>query len=493
MAAKTSIYQDIASRTGGDIYIGVVGPVRSGKSTFIKRFMECVVLPQMAEGADKDRATDAMPQSGSGKNVMTTEPKFVPDNAVRVEMSEGLGFRVKLVDCVGFPIPGAGGLVEDGITRMVNTPWSKDPLPFEEAAVLGTEKVIREHATIGIVITCDGSIGDLQRDAYIDAEEKTVAKMKETNKPFVILLNSLHPESEETLRLAMALEEKYKIPTLAVNCYTMEESGFAEILSQIVLEFPIRKIYADIPEWILGLDKTHKTRKAVLDELRDHFFAIHKTGETFNAISAARKLDWVDSVNTTSSDLGSGSVRLELRAKNQFFYHVLSEESGVEIQSDQDLLRQFTTLSEKTKKYEKIADALKQVEESGYGIVAPALEDLTLEEPEIVKQSGGYGVKLKASAPSIHLIRANIQAEISPIVGSERQSEDIVKFLLEEFEEDPTKIWQSNLFGKSLYELVSEGLNTKLNHMPAEAREKLGETLQKIINEGSGGLICIIL
>ncbi len=494
MAAKASIYQDIATRTGGDIYIGVVGPVRTGKSTFIKRFMETVVLPQMEEGDEKARATDQMPQSGSGKNVMTTEPKFVPDQAVRIEMEGSLGFRVKLIDCVGFTVPEAGGLEdEDGKSRMVNTPWSQSPLPFEEAADLGTKKVISEHSTVGVVITTDGSIGQIPREAYLEAEESVIREMKSSGKPFVMILNSQHPESDETLNLSSLLEEKYKVPVLPQNCFLMGEAEFLDVLKKIVLEFPIREVYAKIPSWILHLDPNHKTRLEVLESVNKALEALRTTGEIFQAVSGLNSLNHFESVTVLSSDLGRGSIHLDLRLDPCIFYQVLSDSCGLSISNEEELLKKFSTMSEMKSRYDKIAQALAQVEESGYGIVTPSIEDLTLEEPEIVKQPSGYGVKLKASAPSIHMIRANIQAEISPIVGSEQQTEDIVKFLLKEFEEDPTQIWQSNMFGKTLYELVNEGLNTKLNHMPEDARQKLSETLQKIINEGSGGLICIIL
>lgn len=493
MEGNMSIYQDIATRTGGDIYIGVVGPVRTGKSTFIKRFMESTVLPQMEEGGAKSRAKDEMPQSGSGKTVMTTEPKFVPDEGVRINLGDSLGFRVKLIDCVGFVVPDAQGLEEEGAKRMVNTPWSDQALPFDEAAKLGTQKVMKEHSTVGIVVTTDGSIGELPRDSFLEAEEEVIGEMKKTQKPFVILLNSAHPKSEETLGLCTLLEEKYKVPVLAVNCILLEEEDVREILRSIVLEFPIRRAKVSLPSWILSLPDGHKTKEAVMEEISSRFLSMKKTGELTACLAQLNALDLFENVRTVSSDLGCGCVEVEILPERELFWEVLSDSANTSVHSEEELMEEFCYLAKQKAKLEKIAEALAQVEETGYGIVKPELEDLTLEEPEIVKKAGGYGVKLKASAPSIHMIRADIQAEISPIVGSERQSEDIVKFLLEEFEEDPTQIWQSNLFGKSLYELVSESLNTKLNHMPAEARQKLGETLQKIINEGSGGLICIIL
>lgn len=493
MAEKSGIYQDIATRTGGDIYIGVVGPVRTGKSTFIKNFMEKVVLPNMEEGGEKSRAIDEMPQSGSGKNVMTTEPKFVPEKGVRIEMEGDLGFRVKLIDCVGFPIPGAAGLEEDGKSRMVNTPWSSEPLSFEEAASIGTQKVIREHATVGIVVTTDGSIGEIPRESYLKAEDDIIREMKKSGKPFVIILNSTHPNSEETISLAGLLAEKHKVTVVPTNCYLLEEEDILQIISKIVLEFPIRHFSILLPSWVSEMEEGKPILEEVLSLWESMAEGATRTGEILSCIRKFESVELFEGIEISSSDLGTGSISTRIQFKNETFYRLLSTYSGIQVNCEEVLMREFCELAQLKKKYDKIAKALDEVNESGYGIVTPVIEDLTLEEPEIVKHPGGYGVKLKASAPSIHMIRANIQAEISPIVGSERQSEDMVKFLLKEFEEDPAKIWQSNMFGKSLYELVNEGLNTKLNLLPVDAREKLAETLQKIINEGSNGLICIIL
>lgn len=493
MAEKRGIYQDIATRTGGDIYIGVVGPVRTGKSTFIKNFMEKVVLPNMEDGAEKARATDEMPQSGNGKNVMTTEPKFVPEKGVRIKMEGDLGFQVKLVDCVGFPIPGAGGLEEDGKSRLVNTPWSKEPISFEEAAFIGTQKVIREHATVGVVVTTDGSIGEIPREAYLKAEDDIVSEMKKTSKPFIILLNSTHPDSEETKALANLLAQRHQVTVLPTNCFLLEEKDIVNIISGLVMEFPIRCLTLELPPWVCKRSECKDLMEEILTLWEKSAEGLKKTGEILTGIRAFGKYDGFDGIEIRASDLGVGTVHVALKIKSETFYNLLSRHSGIDVGDEGDLLEEFCKLASLKEKYDKIAKALDEVNESGYGIVTPSVEDLTLEEPEIVKHPGGYGVKLKASAPSIHMIRANIQTEISPIVGSERQSEDIVKFLLKEFEEDPTTIWESNMFGKSLYELVNEGLNTKLNHMPSDSREKLAETLQKIINEGSSGLICIIL
>ncbi len=493
MPIEESIYHDIATRTGGDIYIGVVGPVRTGKSTFIQKFMETVVVPQIQNDAEKARAVDEIPQSASGKTVMTTEPKFVPDEAVKVELNDGLGFRVKLIDCVGYVVPGAAGLADENGARMVHTPWSEEALPFEEAAELGTKKVITEHSTIGIVITTDGTIGEIPRENYIEAEERVIRELKSCRKPFVIVLNSVEPESENARTLAADLSAKYKIPVLTENCFALTEARIREILRTIVLQFPAKEIRFKLPEWVLALENGHKTKNEILEVISEPFAGVRKTGEVFSAIRLLQENPLFEAIQLADSDLGQGSMKVRIDLQKDLFYHVLSEHCGMEVHGEEELISLMTSLVETKTRFDKIAGALDEVNEKGYGIVTPDIDDLTLEEPEIVKQPGGYGVKLKASAPSIHMIKANIQAEISPIVGSERQSEDIVKFLLQEFEEDPKQIWNSNMFGKSLYELVNEGLNTKLDHMPEEARVRLAETLQKIINEGSGGLICIIL
>lgn len=491
--AGANIYKDIAERTQGDIYIGVVGPVRTGKSTLIKRFMETLVLPNIENESVRERARDEMPQSASGKTVMTTEPKFVPDEAVTVELADHSHFRIKMIDCVGYIVDGAAGLTEEEAPRMVMTPWSREPMEFAKAAEMGTQKVINEHSTIGLVVTTDGSIGEIPRASYEEAENRVIEELKAYNKPFVIILNSANTDSEEAIHLAFALEDKHKVPVALVNCLEINEKDIRHIIELVLFEFPINEIRVGIPSWVTKLEDQNELKVSLNEKLLESAKKTKKIADVkycFNALNGEANIQSVEIVNT---NLGKGETALQIHLEDGLFYKVLGDSIGFEITGEDALVTIMKDLTQIKSKYDKIADALRQVEEKGYGIVTPDIEDLTLEEPEIVKQSNGYGVKLKASADSVHMIRAKIQTEVSPIVGSERQSEDMVKYLLQEFEADPKKIWESNMFGKSLHELVNEGLNTKLAHMPDDARAKLGDTLQRIINEGSGGLICIIL
>ncbi|MBE6648619.1 MAG: stage IV sporulation protein A [Ruminococcaceae bacterium] len=491
--AKNDIYKDIAQRTGGDIYIGVVGPVRTGKSTFIKKFMEKAVLPNIKDGFVKERATDEMPQSAAGRTVMTTEPKFIPDEAVELTLGENVSFRIKLIDCVGYLVDGALGHFEDGEPRMVMTPWSKERMPFEQAAETGTKKVIEEHSTIGILITTDGSICDIPRESYVEAEKKAVSQLKAINKPFVILLNSAYPDSSEVLTLSKKMEEEYGVSVVPANCAELTEYDIKEILSNVLLEFPVKEINVEIPLWIRNLPAEHPLKDQILKGVRASGENISKVRHITPDSFVFEENEWDVSVKPQKTLLGQGKGLLSVVVPEKVFYKILGSESGFEIEGKEDLIELLTSLSKVKTEYDKIADALTELEETGYGIVMPTVDQLSLEEPEIVKQSGGYGVKLKASAPSIHLIKANIETEVSPMVGTELQSEELVQFLLKEFEEDPKRIWETNMFGKTLHELVKEGLNSKIAHMPADARVKLSDTLQKVINEGSGGMICILL
>lgn len=488
---NTNIYGDIAERTKGDIYIGVVGPVRTGKSTFIKRVMEQLVLPNMTGGYDKRRALDEMPQSAGGKTVMTTEPKFIPDEAVDVNIGGDASFKMRLIDCVGYIVPGAIGHIEDGEVRMVSTPWAESPIPFEEAAKIGTDKVIREHSTIGLVVTTDGTIGDLPRDSYIQAENQVIDELKAINKPFVVVLNSATPTSEESIALAYELEQKYAVPVALVNCQMLTENDVTRILEMILFEFPIKELRFSIPNWLEVLPNSHPLSEKINDTLIKTAKPLKKVGEIKEAFESIA--DDVMSARVSNVSLGDGSAVIDVSLADGLFFETLSEMTGFSIANEKDLARTLTELSEIKRRYEKVSSALESVEATGYGVVAPTIDDLKLEEPEIVKQAGGYGVKLKASAPSIHMIKANIETEVSPMVGTAQQSEELVRFLLDEFEEDPKKIWESNMFGKKLHDLVGEGLNTKLSHMPVEVQGKLSRTLGRIINEGSGGLICILL
>jgi len=493
MANATSIYEDISARTGGDIYIGVVGPVRTGKSTFIAKFMDELVLPNIDGKYDKERARDEMPQSAAGKTVMTTEPKFVPDEAVELSVGGNAKMRVKMVDCVGYVVDGALGQSENGEPRMVRTPWSDEPMPFGEAAEMGTKKVICDHSTIAVLVTCDGSVCELEREKYVSAEERVANELMACGKPFAILLNSAHPESEEAAELARSLEEKYSVPVALVNCLYLDKEDINHILELILSEFPVRSISVDIPSWAASLDESHQLVRALRADILSVAKEIGKVGQIEGKFAALAGKDGIVKVSLDEVDMGSGKAKLSLALENRLYYKTLSELTGLDIDGDDKLIDLICSLSAVKAKYEKIEAALADVEEKGYGIVVPDIEDLSLEEPKLVRHSGGYGVHLKASAPSVHMLKATIQTEIDPVVGSEQQSEELVKFLLSEFEEDPKKIWETNIFGKTLYELVTEGLHAKLSNIPDDARTKLTETLGRIINEGSGGLICIIL
>ncbi len=489
---ESNIYKDIAERTGGDIYIGVVGPVRTGKSTLLKRVMETLVLPNIDNDNVKLRARDEMPQSASGRTVMTTEPKFIPEEAVTVQLEDNINFRIKMVDCVGYLVDGAMGHTENGEPRMVMTPWAKDGVPFEQAAETGTRKVITEHATIGLMVTTDGTISDIPRESYIPAEKRVATELNSIGKPYVIILNSAYPKSEEAKRIAEELEANYKATVIPMNCLEMTEEDVKRILKAVLFRFPIKELRVYVPSWSEVLEDGHPLKKKIKTYIKKAAADVQRISDVKKAFSAVDEEEVISS-QITSLSLGNGCGKIDIRIPNNVFYKILGEYGGFDIHDDKSLAETIFSLSSVKKRYDKVKNALDAVNETGYGIVIPDKEDLTLEEPEIVKQPGGYGVKLKASAPSIHMIRADIKTEVNPIVGSETQSEELVKFMLKEFEEDPAKLWETNMFGKTLFELIEEGLSTKLEHMPTDARDKLAETLQRIINEGSGGLICILL
>ena len=491
--AEYAIYQDIATRTGGEIYIGVVGPVRTGKSTFIKRFMEALVLPGIADSFARERARDELPQSASGKTVMTTEPKFIPDEAVQVHLSDGVSAKVRMVDCVGYLIPDVLGTQEDGHERMVNTPWQAEPMPFVQAAEMGTRKVICDHATIGMLVTTDGTIGELPRAAYVEAEERIVRELKALGKPFAVILNTADPTAPAAIAQAYALEQSYGVPVALVNCLDLDSEDIRQILSMVLHEFPMRELRVRLPEWTAALDENHRIRLSVESGIDECAAKIKKTGDVAGAFAALEDNEYVRRVDVEEVSLGDGTAQLSVSLADGLYYQVISELTGFAIDGEPQLLGLLRSLSEMKAKYDRVADALERAERDGYGIVMPEVDDLHLEDPEIVKQQGGYGVHLRASAQSIHMIRANIETEINPVVGTQQQSEDLLRYMLQEFEGDPGAIWQSNLFGKTLYELVNEGLHAKLEHMAPDARARLSETLERIINEGSNGLICILL
>lgn len=490
---NTDIYKDIAERTCGDIYIGIVGPVRTGKSTFIKQFMDKLVLPNITGDYTKERANDELPQSSSGRTIMTTEPKFIPEKGTHISIDDSAQMNVRLIDCVGYIVPSALGYIEGDQPRMVMTPWFEEPIPFNMAAEIGTRKVITEHSTIGLVITTDGSISDIPREEYAEAEERVIEELKGINKPFIVLLNCMYPNSEEAQNMAEELSDKYGVPVIPVNCLDLNEDDIKQILSRILFEFPIKEISISFPRWINALPLDHWLRADLTDKIKKSSLGIRHIRDISCFESAFSECDNVDCAKVEEISLGSGTAQVTLDTNKSLFYKILAETTGLLINDEQELMECMAEMAIMKKEYSRVKGALEEVEATGYGIIMPEIEELTLEEPEIVKQGGRYGVRLKASAPSIHLMKANITTEVSPIVGSEKQSEDLVMYLLSGFEEDPVKIWDSNIFGKSLHDLVNEGLHTKLSRMPTDARMRVQETVERVINEGCNGLVCILL
>lgn len=490
---NNDIYSSIAGRTGGDIYVGVVGPVRTGKSTFIKKFMNELVLPNISDTFKRERANDELPQSSSGRTIMTTEPKFIPEDAIELSQGDNMRFRVRLIDCVGYIVPGSLGYIENDKPRMVKTPWFDKEIPFNMAAEIGTKKVIDEHSTIGLVITTDGTIGEIPREDYVEAEERVINELKSIDKPFIVLLNSKTPSSSNCRELSQKLSEKYSVKVMPVNCLEITQDEIGEILSTLLYEFPIKELKLNFPKWICKLEKEHPLRSQLYSKIASCAKELHKVRDTNNFLTLIASHDNVSSCRIDDVDLSVGSVKVSLDISPHLFYKVLSEKTGMKIEDEQQLMSQLIELSKAKKDFERFRVALDEVEATGYGIVMPTMDELTLDDPEIMKQGGRYGVRLKASAPSIHMLRANINTEVAPIVGTESQSEELIMYLLKEFEEAPAKIWQSNIFGKTLDSLVNEGLHNKLYKMPTDARMKLQETLERVINEGCSGLICIIL
>ncbi len=490
-----SIYREIAERTGGDIYVGVVGPVRSGKSTFIRRFMEAAILPNISSESDRRRTLDSMPQAASGRTVMTTEPKFIPDEAVKITLDGGIGLRVRMVDCVGFLVPEALGTEEGGTPRMVKTPWSDSPIPFSEAAELGTRRVISEHSTVCMLVTTDGTVADIPRESYVAAEELAAEELTRQGKPFAVILNSAVPKSETAITLAYELERKYNAPVALLDCTKLDGEDVRRIMELILSEFPMREIRFALPDWLSALDAKHPIREKLTDAVARTAEELLKVGDLRHLGDLIPRMQGDDPGSWTlvESDAGKGTAKIKVTLPEEAYYRVMRELSGISVSSSAELLRELTALARIKEEYDKVAEALADVREKGYGIVMPDVDELRLEDPKIVKQAGGYGVRLRASAKSIHMIKADIETEINPVVGTEAQSEEIVRYLMGEFEDDPSAIWHSGLLGKSLYELTSESIRGKLENMPEESRKRLSETLERIINEGSSGLICILL
>lgn len=488
-----NIYSDIAERNRGDVYIGVVGPVRTGKSTFIKKFMDLLVIPNIENAYQAERARDELPQSAAGRTIMTTEPKFIPNEAVTISLGDNAHMNVRMIDCVGYIVDSSLGYAEDGQPRMVKTPWFEQSIPFNEAAEIGTKKVITEHSTIGLVITTDGTVTDIAREDYIEAETRVINELKAINKPFIVVLNSAQPASQNAHRIMAEIENTHGVPVVAVNCEELEADDIHSIIENVLFEFPLKEININIPTWLDAVPQEHWLKSDLYGAVIDQINNVSKIRDTRPLCTELGKYEFISSSEIDGMDLGDGTVKITLTLSEELFYKVLGEQSGFEIADEEGLIKLMSELGKMKKEYDKVSSALREVREKGYGVVSPSTDELTLDEPKIVKQGGRFGVRLRASAPSIHMMRADIETVVSPIVGTEKQSEELVHYLLSEFETNPAKIWESNIFGKSLYELVNEGLHNKLSRMPDASRNKLRETLQRIINEGSGGLICIIL
>ena len=487
------LYEDIAKRTGGDIYVGVVGPVRCGKSTFITQFMQNLVVPNIEDKNTKQRTIDELPQSADGKTIMTTQPRFVPSKAAAIRVDDKVDMNVRMIDCVGYLIDGALGHEENQKERLVKTPWSDEEMPFEKAAELGTKKVIDEHSTIGIVLTTDGSITDIPRSSYVKAEERVVSELAAQNKPFVVVLNTKLPKSDDAKKLAKSLEAKYGVPVMPMDVLKLNQNNIDEIFEKILLEFPIKSLKIKMPKWMQALSFNHPIISNVVEEVKKFGENANKIGQIDKTNVAFLESDDFEPVVVSSIKMGEGKVYFEVTPKPGLFYRVLSEQCDTKITDDFHLISYVKQLAHAKAEYDKIKLALADVKEKGYGVVMPNVEDMTLEDPEIVKQGNKFGVKLKASAPSLHIMSVDIETEVNPIVGSQAQSEEMVKYMMSEFEQNPKAIWETNMFGKSLSSLVKEGIDSKITLMPVEAQRKMRKTLGRIINEGKGGIICILL
>ncbi len=490
---KYQIYEDIKTRTNGDIYVGVVGPVRVGKSTFISEFMQKLVIPNIENKNVRDRAVDELPQSADGKTVMTTQPKFVPNEAVKISVADKINLKVRMIDCVGYLVSGAMGATENDKPRLVKTPWSEEEMPFEQAAEIGTKKVIEEHSTIGVVVTTDGSVTDIPRANYISAEERVVSEMKACGKPFVIVLNCKNPASADSKKLAQNLSEKYQAQVVAMNVAEMKEQDVDKIFEKVLLEFPIKSIKVGMPKWIQALSFSNPIITEIVGEVKKFAQNVKKIGDANKESVVFTESESFDPITFSNVEMGEGIIKFNVIPKETLFYRVLSDECGFAINDDYELVSYIKNLAIAKVEYDKLKDALEQVEQTGYGIVVPGKEEYTLQQPEVVKQGNKYGVKIKASAPSLHIVKVDVETEVTPLVGTESQSQDLVDYLSERFETDPEGIWDTNLLGKSLYSLIDDNISSKIVMMPADAQRKMKKTLGRIINEGKGGVLCILL
>lgn len=490
---KVDIFKDIAERTDGDIYLGVVGTVRTGKSTFIKKFMELVVLPNIEDESDQERAKDELPQSAAGRQIMTTEPKFVPNNAISVHVDEGLDVNIRMVDCVGYAVSGAKGYEDEDGPRMINTPWYGESIPFQEAAEIGTRKVIQEHSTLGVVVTTDGSIGEIPRNDYIEAEERVVEELKEVGKPFIIIVNSAHPHHSQTEGIRQELAEKYDTPVLSQSVENMTELDIYNVLREALYEFPVLEVNVNLPRWVMVLNEDHWLRQNYEEAVKETVKDIKRLRDVDRVVGQFSEFDFIDQASLAGIEMGQGIAEIDLYAPDDLYDQILKEVVGVEIRGKDHLLELMQEFAHAKSEFDQVDDALQMVKQTGYGIASPALTDMSLDEPEIIRHGSRFGVRLKAVAPSIHMIKVDVESEFAPIIGTEQQSEELVRYLMQDFEEDPLSIWNSNIFGRSLNSIVREGISGKLSMMPENARYKLKETLERIINEGSGGLIAIIL
>ena len=485
-----TIYKDIAARTGGNVYIGVVGPVRTGKSTLIKRVMENLVIPAIADPYRQARARDELPQSGSGRTIMTSEPKFVPEEAVEISPQGKAAMRVRMIDSVGYMLPGAVGAEEEGVPRMVTTPWSETPIPMTEAAELGTRKVMEDHCTIGLVVTTDGSVTDIPRQDYLEAEGRAIRDMQQTGKPFLVIVNTRHPGSETSGKVQDELRERYGVESVAADCQGLDSRGICQLLEQLLYSFPLQQVQVYLPRWLDALEAEHPVKATLYPALQTYACQIGILAQAEMTLGKLKELEEVLDVAIRAVDLGTGTVSCEVRLRDQLFYDILSNRAGHTIENEGQLLQLLTELSQVKKEYDRIADALASVQATGYGIVMPSAKETTLEKPEVVRKGGAYGVRLKAQAPSIHMMRVDVDTQISPMVGGEQQSQDLISYLSGE---DPDRLWESNIFGKSLGTMIQEGLTGKLLRTPEDVRAKFRGSLSRVVNEGANGLICLIL